>query len=208
MKKLQLSTLIKISLLGAISFIIMWFDFSVGFAPEFYKMDLSDLPALIGSFAMGPIAGITIELIKNVLHSIQTSTFGVGEFANFISGGIFVGVAGLIYMKNKTRKTAVIGMIVGTLAMATVGSVLNYYVLIPFYSQFMPIEQIIAMAQAVFDNVFVPVANKLGANIDGAVMTKKTLVIYMVLPFNLLKGILVSLVTLPLYKRLSNVLSK
>ena len=99
-------------------------------------------------------------------------------------------------------------MIVGTLAMATVGSVLNYYVLIPFYSQFMPIEQIIAMAQAVFDNVFVPVANKLGANIDGAVMTKKTLVIYMVLPFNLLKGILVSVVTLPLYKRLSNVLSK
>lgn len=208
MKKMQLSTLLKISLLGAISFVVMQFDFSVGFAPEFYKMDLSDLPALIGAFSMGPLAGVLIELVKNVLHAFQTNTFGVGEFANFASGAIFVGVAGLIYMKNKTRKGAIIGMAVGTLTMGLVGSVLNYYVLIPFYSQFMPIEQIIGMAQLIFDNVFAPLANKLGMGVDDVLITKKTLVIYMVFPFNLLKGLLVSIITLPLYKRLSSVLSK
>lgn len=196
MKKLQLSTLIKISLLGAISFIIMWFDFPVGFAPGFYKMDFSDLPALLGSFALGPMAGVLIELLKNILHFVikGSSTAGVGEIANFLSGGLFVVTAGLIYKRKKTRKNALIGMLAGTLAMAVLGSLLNYYVLIPTYSKAfnLPIEQILGMAE----------------EISKKTMTLKSLVIYMVFPFNILKGVLVSALTIPLYKRLSSILSK
>ena len=194
MKKLELSTLLKIAILGAISFIIMLVEFPLWFAPSFYQIDFSDIPALIGAFSLGPVAGILIELIKNILHFVLKSsgTGGVGEVANFIIGALFVGIAGFIYQKNKTRKNAVIGMGLGTIIMAIAGSALNYFVLIPVYKNSMPIEQIIDMAKAV-NNVVVDV---------------KTLVIYTVFPFNLLKGIVVSLITLPLYKRLSSVLTK
>lgn len=212
MKKMELSTLLRISLLGAISFVLMQFDFSIGFAPAFYKMDISDLPPLIGAFAMGPLAGILIELVKNALHVFQSSTGGIGEIANFISGGLFVGVAGFIYQRNKTRKNAIIGMAIGTLIMSVVGSILNYYVLIPVFSKVygLPVKDIVAMAQGVYNGVFVPVGLKLGMSdtIRDVIMTKKTLVMYMVFPFNIVKGLLVSVITIPLYKRLSAILIK
>lgn len=194
MKKLELSSLLKIAILGAISFIIMLVEFPLWFAPGFYQLDFSDIPALIGAFSLGPLAGILIELIKNILHFLLKSsgTGGIGELGNFIVGSLFVGTAGFIYMKNKTRKNAIIGMAVGTIVMAIVGSAMNYFVLIPVYSNFLPIEQIIDMAKA----------------LNKVVVDKRTLVIYTVFPFNLLKGVLVSLITLPLYKRLSKVLSK
>lgn len=194
MKKYSLATLLKISILGAVAFLIMLIDFPLWFAPSFYKLDFSDIPALIGAFSLGPIAGIGIELIKNVLNVALSGsiTGGIGELANFIIGAIFVGTAGLIYKKNKTRKSAIIGMLAGTLLMAVVGSLLNFYVLLPLYSKIMPIETILNLAKAV-NNIVVDV---------------KTLVIYTVFPFNLVKGIVVSLLTLPLYKRLSKVLTK
>lgn len=194
MKKFTLATLLKISILGAISFLIMMVDFPLWFAPSFYEIDFSDIPALIGAFSLGPLAGIGIELIKNVLNVALTGsiTGGIGEVANFIIGAMFVGIAGLIYKKNKTRKSAIIGMLIGTLVMAIVGSLLNYFVLLPLYSKIMPIETILDLAKAV----------------NSIVVDLKTLVIYTVFPFNLVKGILVSLLTLPLYKRLSKVLAK
>ena len=123
MKKLELSTLLKIAILGAISFIIMLVEFPLWFAPSFYQIDFSDIPALIGAFSLGPVAGILIELIKNILHFVLKSsgTGGVGEVANFIIGALFVGIAGFIYQKNKTRKNAVIGMGLGTIIMAIAG---------------------------------------------------------------------------------------
>lgn len=194
MKKFTLATLLKISILGAIAFLIMLVDFPVWFAPYFYEIDFSDIPALIGAFSLGPLAGIGIELIKNVLNIALTGsiTGGIGEVANFIIGAMFVGIAGIIYKKNKTRKSAIIGMVTGTLVMAVVGSLLNYFVLLPLYSKIMPIEAILDLAKAV----------------NGIVVDLKTLVIYTVFPFNIVKGILVSLLTLPLYKRLSKVLTK
>ena len=194
MKKFTLATLLKISILGAIAFLIMLVDFPVWFAPYFYQIDFSDIPALIGAFSLGPLAGIGIELIKNVLNIALTGsiTGGIGEVANFIIGAMFVGIAGIIYKKNKTRKSAIIGMVTGTLVMAVVGSLLNYFVLLPLYSKIMPIEAILDLAKAV----------------NGIVVDLKTLVIYTVFPFNIVKGILVSLLTLPLYKRLSKVLTK
>lgn len=194
MKKFTLSTLIKIAILGAISFIIMMFDFPLWFAPSFYELDFSDVPALIGAFSLGPLAGIIIEFVKNALNVALTGsiTGGVGEIANFIIGALFVGTAGFIYKREKTRKMAVIGMIAGTIVMAIVGSLMNYFVILPVYSKLMPVEAILNMAKAV----------------NTLIVDFKTLVIYAVFPFNILKGIVVSLITLPLYKRLSKVLSK
>ncbi len=194
MKKFKLATLLKIAILGAISFLIMMVDFPLWFAPEFYKLDFSDVPGLIGAFSLGPLAGIMIVLIKNVLNVVLTGsiTGGIGELANFIIGAIFVGTAGIIYKRDKTRKNAIIGMVLGTILMAIVGSALNYYVLLPLYSKIMPIETILNMAKAV----------------NSTVVDIKTLVIYTVLPFNLLKGLVISLLTIPLYKRLSKVLSE
>ena len=193
-QKIELSTLLKIAILGAIAFIIMLVDFPLWFAPEFYKIDFSDIPALIGAFSLGPVAGILIELIKNILNVALTGsiTGGIGEAANFLIGAIFVGTAGLIYKKDKTRKNAIIGMAVGTILMAILGSLSNYFILLPLYSKLMPIETILDMASA----------------LNSVVVDMKTLVIFTVFPFNLLKGVVVSLLTLPLYKRLSKVLNK
>lgn len=192
MKKLSLSTLVKISILGAISFLIMLLDFPLWFVPEFYKMDFSDLPGLIGAFTLGPVAGVLIELLKNILKFafVGSVTGGVGEVANFIMGALYVGVAGLCYSKMKTRKGAVLGMILGTVVMSLAGGLLNYYVLIPLYSKVMPIEQIIGMAK----------------KINSIIVDLKSMIIYAVIPFNIFKGIVVSLVSIPLYKRLSGVL--
>ena len=88
-------------LLSAVAFLLMFFDFSVPLMPAFIKMDLSELPALIGSFAMGPVAGVVICLIKNILHLMKTSTGGVGELSNFILGAVFVFTAGMIYKKDR-----------------------------------------------------------------------------------------------------------
>lgn len=193
-QKLELSTLLKIAILGAIAFIIMLVDFPLWFAPEFYKLDFSDIPALIGAFSLGPVAAILIELIKNILNVALTGsiTGGIGEAANFIIGALFVGTAGVIYKRDKTRKSAIIGMAVGTILMAIFGSLSNYFILLPLYSKLMPIETILNMASA----------------LNSIVVDMKTLVIYTVFPFNLLKGVVVSLLTLPLYKRLSKVLNK
>ncbi len=193
-QKIELSTLLKISILGAIAFIIMLVDFPLWFAPEFYKLDFSDIPALIGAFSLGPVAGILIELIKNILNVALTGsiTGGIGEAANFLIGALFVGTAGLIYKRKKTRKSAIIGMAVGTILMAILGSLSNYFVLLPLYSKLMPIETILNLA----------------SSLNSVVVDMKTLVIFTVFPFNLLKGFVVSLLTLPLYKRLSSVLSK
>ena len=133
-EQLTTKTLVKISVLGVISFILMLMDFPLWFSPPFLKFDISDLPSLLGAFAMGPMVGVIIQFVKNMLKIIVagTNTAGVGELANFIVGSIFAYSAGLIYFKEKTFKNAVIGLIVGTLSMTIIISILNYYVMIPF----------------------------------------------------------------------------
>src|SRR5699024_3647280 len=112
--------------------------------PAFAKMDLSDLPALIGAFAFGPLSGIIIELIKNALQLLSTSTGGIGEFANFVMGGSFVLVAGAIYHRNKTKKAAWIACIAASVTMGIMAAVMNYYILLPLFAQFMPLDALIA----------------------------------------------------------------
>src|SRR5690554_1653656 len=131
--------MVKISVLSVIAFIIMLFEVSVPLFPGFLKMDLSDVPPLLGAFALGPLAGVVIELIKNLLHVVIRGTYtaAVGELSNFILGAIFVFTAGSIYIIKKDKKHAIIGMLVGTILMSLAGILTNYYIIIPFYTKAM-----------------------------------------------------------------------
>jgi len=186
----SVNLMVKVALLSVISFVIMFIEFPLPLFPPFLKIDLSDIGALVGTFAFGPVAGIAIELLKNILHLMRTSTGGVGELANFLVGAALVAPAGFVYARNKTMKSALLGLALGTITMGVVGAFANYYIIIPFYSNFMPIDQIIGMAQA---------ANSL-------IVDLKSYIIYAVIPFNILKGIAVSVLTLLIYKRISPLL--
>lgn len=183
------------AMLGALSGLLMLIEFPLGFiAPSFYKLDLSEIPVMIGTFAFGPIQGVVIEAVKIIIKLILkgTSTGFVGDLANFIIGCAMVIPAGIIYKRKKTKKSAVIGMIVSTLVMAVVGVFLNAYVMIPMYSAFMPIEQIVEAGKAIIpwiSNTF-------------------TFCLLCVLPFNLIKGIIVSVVVAIIYKPLSRLIHK
>jgi riboflavin transporter len=186
--------LVKISVLSVMAFIIMLFEMVVPFFPAFLKMDFSDVPALLGSFALGPVAGVVIQLLKNILHiALKGSiTGGVGELGNFLVGSIFVFTAGIIYQIKKDKKHAILGMIAASIAMAIAGALANYYLLIPFYAKIMPIETIINMGTAVNPNI----------------ISIKSLVLFGVTPFNLLKGIIISIVVALIYKKITPILHK
>ena len=117
------------AVLSAISFVLAFFEFPVPLSPSFARMDLSDLPALIGAFAYGPISGILIELVKNALQFLTSSTGGIGELANFIMGSSFVVTAGLIYKLHKTKRTALIACLVASVVMGITAAIVNYFTL-------------------------------------------------------------------------------
>lgn len=184
--------LVLMAMFSALATVLMLWEFPIPFiAPSFYEIDLSEIPILVGSFIMGPVSGIIMEAIKIVLKLLikGTSTAYVGDFANFCVGVCLVVPASIIYKKHKTKKNAFIGMLVGTLFMALAGVVLNYFVMIPFYVKAfgMPLEAIIGA----------------GAKIQPFVTNKLTFTIVCVAPFNIVKGIIVSLVTALIYKHIS-----
>lgn len=182
--------LVTVAMLAAVSYILAFFEISLPFFPSFLKIDISDIPALIAAFALGPFAGIAVEFLKNAFQLMGTSTGGIGELANFIMGAALVGTAGVVYTKNHTKKGAVLGCLAGAVAMALAGGVLNYFVLLPLYEKFMPLSAILAAAQ-----VFVPF-----------ISSKLMLVIWTIIPFNILKGLIVFGVTMFIYKPLSPIL--
>ena len=178
------------AVLSAISFVLAFFEFPVPLYPSFARMDLSDLPALIGAFAYGPISGILIELVKNALQFLTSSTGGIGELANFIMGSSFVVTAGLIYKLHKTKRTALIACLVASVVMGITAAIVNYFILLPVFEAFMPLDQLIA-----YFGEFIPF-----------IKTKLDVVLFNAFPFNLLKGIGISIVTMLLYKRLTPIL--
>lgn len=188
--------LVKVGMLSAVAFLLQLLEFPLGIFPAFLQIDFSDVPALLAGFSLGPAAGVVVELIKNILHLIlkNSGTGGVGELANFLIGSAIVIPAALLYKRKHTRSMALYGLIAGTLVMTFVGVLANLYILIPFYSSAfgMPIEAIVAM----------------GTEVNSAVVDLKTLVLYGIVPFNLLKGVIVSLVTVLIYKRLSPILHR
>lgn len=177
-------------IMSGLSAVLMYLEFSIALVPSFLKYDFSDLPAVITSFALGPVYGIIVELIKNLIHLPATGTSGVGELANFLIGATFVGVAGVIYKYRKTKPGAVIGAAAGTVAMAALSVPVNYFVTYPVYSKFIPMDAIISMYQAIC-----PAADTL----------IKALLIFNV-PFTMVKGLINVLITLLVYKKLSPLL--
>ena len=139
-KQLSIRTMTSVAVLSAVAFVLAFFEFPVPLSPSFARMDLSDFPALIGAFAFGPVAGILIELVKNLLGLFSTATSGVGELANFLMGASFAATAGLIYKQHKTKRTALIGGIIGSVVMGIVAALANYFILLPLFEQFMPLE--------------------------------------------------------------------
>ena len=180
-------------MLAALALILMFFEIPLPFAPSFYEIDFSEVPVLIGCFTMGPLAGTAVELVKILLALVLkgTTTAGVGEIANFLIGCALCVPAGIIYKRNRTRKSALLGMAAGTLLMTVIGCVINAYVLLPAYSAAfgMPLEALVDMGTAV----------------NSHITSLSTFVVLAVAPFNLLKGILASLIVFLIYKKISPV---
>lgn len=184
------------AMLSAVAFLLMFIEFPIPMLiPSFVKMDVSDLPALLGAFALGPVYGVVIEVLKNLLHILikGTSSAGIGELFNVTMGAVFVLVAGLFYWKDHTRKGAVIGAVAGAAAMALASLPMNYFLVYPFYATlFGGMEAIIDAYQAILPGV------------DGLF---QCLAIFNV-PFTLCKGLLDVLLCFLIYKPLSNVIHR
>lgn len=196
-KFLKPKTMAIISIMSALAAVLMLFDFPLTFiAPSIYKMDLSDLPALIGTFAYGPIAGTIIEILKILIKIIikPTSTAFIGELSNLLCGLALCIPAGIIYMKKHTFKGAVEAIIIGAISYVLLGSAMNYLFIIPAFAKMFntPLEAIIDM----------------GTQIIPFVKDKLTFCLICVAPFNLIKIVVVSILTLLLYKRISNLINR
>ena len=178
-------------MLSAVAYILMFLEFPLPLLmPSFIKMDFSELPALMASFAYGPLSGVLVCLIKNLLHLMNTQTGGVGELANFLLGACFVLVAGIIYKKRHTKRGALAGSVIGAAAMGIISLFTNYYVVYPIYTNFMPMEAITGAYQLI-----VPSVNDLW----------DCLLIFN-LPFTIFKGLCSVVITMFIYKPLRNVL--
>lgn len=189
--KIKVRTIAQIGMLSAIAIVLMLFEIPLPFAPSFYEIDFSEVPVLIGCFTMGPLAGAVIELVKILLNLLinGTITGGVGEAANFLIGCALCVPAGIIYRRNRTRKGAIIGMAAGTAFMTVIGCFLNAYILLPVYAKVfeMPLDALVGM----------------GTAINPRITSLSGFVAFAVAPFNLLKGVLVSVVVFLIYKKIS-----
>lgn len=183
-----------VAMFSAVAAALMFLEIPLFFAPSFYKIDLSEIPVLICTFYLGPVAGVVSELIKVILKLLLkgTSTAFVGDFANFAVGCSLVLPASVLYHCKKSKKTAIAGLVVGTVCMTVFGSAFNAVYLLPKFAQLygMPLEAIIGMGTAV----------------NSSITSVSSLVLFAVVPFNILKGVIVSVVTMLLYKRVERLL--
>ena len=187
--------IVMIGMFSALSGILYCFDFSLPvIAPEFYKLDFSELPAMIAGFAFGPVAGVLVEFIKELVKLVikGTSTAFVGDLANFLIGCMLVLPASIIYQFKKSRKTAVIGCVAGTLVMTVFGTWFNAVYLLPAFSKLLglPLDTILGM----------------GSAINPAVKDLTSFVVLMVAPINIIKGVGISVLTMLIYKKVSPII--
>ena len=184
------ANIVSCAMLSACAVTLMQLEFPLPFiAPVFYEFDLSEMPALIGAFSMGPLAGVIIELVKCLVKVLSTTTAGVGELSNFVLGCIFVLPAAFIYKYKKTKKSAIWSLILSGILMSLAATAINAFVMIPLYSSLMgiPFEAILGMVPSGL----------------GFVNTMWEFCLICVLPFNLIKVAIVSTITIFIYKPLS-----
>lgn len=192
----------KVGILAALAAAIMFIETPLPFMPPFLKLDLSEIVVLLGAFSMGPLAGVAIELIKNLVHLPFTITGGVGELANFVVGCALAVPAAWIYKRNKSVKTAIKGLIIGSLSMVIVATLVNYLVMIPLYIKIFADKLNITAEQSLQSII------QSGTEKNRSIVDLKTLVLYGIIPFNVFKVIVVSLLTFVSYKRVSPLLHK
>ena len=181
------------AMLGAAATVLMFVEFPIPFlVPPFIKMDISELPALLAAFSLGPWYGVAVCLIKNIINLTTTYSGGIGELANFLIGAVYTFTAGLIYQRHKSRRTALLASGTASLTMALLSVPVNYYITYPFYEKLMPIEQILEAY-----NTIRPGADSL-----------LECLIFFNLPFTLLKGLVVSALCFLIYKPLSPLLHR
>lgn len=188
-KKMGVRTLVNISLLGVVAFVLMNAKMPVFFAPPFMDIDVSEMPALIASFGLGPLAGFLVVVLKIALKTLfnGTSTQYVGELSNIIVSSALVVPAGIIYARRKSFKTAIIALVTGIITMSIIATLSNYFVIFPLYGRLMGID-----LESFADMV---------KRMNPLVKDYRTLMLFSIVPFNILKGILTSILTLFLYKR-------
>ena len=180
--------LICIASLAAISTLLMFVEMPLPLMPPFLKLDISSVPIMIGSFMFGPIAGMFIAAIKALIHLLSTQTAGVGEFADFIMTSSFAVTAGLIYKYKRNKQGALLASVASIVVVIVVSSLTNYFILIPFYAMaFMPLDTIISVCQAINPKI---------TDVTGYI-------IWGVVPFNFIKGLVIAVLTFLLYKRIS-----
>lgn len=176
--------------MAALATALMYLEISVPLMPDFIKLDFSDLPALITSFAFGPLWGVAVCLVKNLVKLLNTYTAGIGELANFILSAVFVAVAGVIYKNKKNKKYALIGAVIGALAMAVISFPSNYFIVYPIYENLMSREAILGAYKLIY-----PKTQNLA----------QALLIFNV-PFTFLKGLANAAITFLIYKKISPLL--
>lgn len=179
--------MVMTAVLSALSSVLMFFSFNVPLMPSFIKLDLSELPALIAAFSMGPVNGAIVCLIKNLVNLLFSTTGGVGELSNFLLGVFFVVPAGLIYRVRPKLSGAIVGSIVGAALMAVLSVFSNYYVVYPIYTAFLPMEAIIGMYQAI--------------NPKADTLWKCLLMFNM--PFTFVKGMISAVITIAVYQKIA-----
>ena len=185
--RLSVAVMTRIAILAAAASILFLIEIPI---VAFYKLDLSNIPVLLGAFSMGPVPGLVILAIKSAIGLLHSSSAGVGELADFVMGAALVLPAAIIYHRNKSRKNAIIGMAVGTVCMVVVGVLMNKWVMLPFYmgAFHMDMDGIIKAAKV------------------SGVDSEWKLLLLVTGPFNLLKGVVLSIVTALIYKPLSPIL--
>ena len=179
------------AVLSALAFVLQLIEVPLPMImPTFIKFDFSDLPAVVGAFAMGPVCGVLVELIKNLLHAAMSQSFGVGEISNFLLGAVFAAVAGSVYKLDRSKKGAIIGACAGAIAMAVMSVPFNYFIVYPVYYNFMPKETIIAAYQAIIPSM---------KSIMQCLLTFN-------MPFTFVKGMIDVMITFAIYKHISPLL--
>lgn len=179
------------AMLSGVAFMLMFLDFPIPFLiPSFVQMDFSELPALLAAFSLGPVYGVMVCLVKNLIHLSITSTAGAGEICNFLLGACFVFPAGYIYQHMKSRRGALLGALLGAVIMAALSIPLNYYISYPIYTKFMPIEAILSLYREIRPT-------------SGGLL--ECLILFNA-PFTLVKGLLTTLLCFVVYKPLSPIL--
>ena len=190
MKRDQLHKITVVALFSAVSTVLMFLSIGVPFVPSYLKLDFSDLPALLTAFSLGPVWGVTVSLIKNVINVFFSTTGGVGELSNFLLSAFFVFTAGIVYKHKKTKSGALIGACAGLLVMTCISYFTNTYLVYPAYANVFGIDAIVAMSASI-----VPSVDSVG-----------DVILIFNMPFTFVKGLLNTVLTFLLYKKLSPIM--